>query len=115
MKRFLGLILFLASVFAPAQSAPPTVTLVSPTYAEVVTVKTYITLDADVYDDVSIQTVIIYILGYDSCVVTAPSYSCQWLVPAAPHKEYTIVAYAEDTDGQWGVSNYVDIITARPR
>ena len=71
--------------------------------------KTEYTIRATASDNVGVTRVEFYVSGSLKCSVTVAPYACQWQVPAANGKVYSLQAKAYDAQGNVGFSNIVTV------
>lgn len=84
----------------PSQdTTPPTVTLTFPANSAMVVRRSTVTIQAQASDNVGVQQVQITVNGQALCTDMTTPYQCFWMVPAANHRNYDLVAIARDAAG----------------
>jgi hypothetical protein len=95
-------------------STGPSAAITSPTNGTTVTVKSTVTIQANATAGSSpVARVDFLVNGAVVCSDTVAPYSCNWTVPAAAGKTYSMQANAYDTMGLVGNSGIVSIKTSR--
>lgn len=94
---------------ASGDTLPPSVAITSPVDGGAVERKTRIQITASATDDVSVARVEFYVGTRLQCTVTAAPYSCQWQVPGASGKSYSLQAKAYDAQGNASRSSTVRV------
>lgn len=83
---------------ASGDTTPPTVSITSPDDGALVTRKTTVTITATATDN-GVARVEFLVNGSLQCTDTSAPYSCNWRVPSAPNKTFTLQARAFDQAG----------------
>jgi subtilisin family serine protease len=79
---------------------PPQISITTPTDGSIVTRKSTVPIQANVtVRTYPIARVDFLVASKVTCSLTASPYTCNWIVPKAPNKKYTIQANAVDTKG----------------
>jgi hypothetical protein len=95
-------------------STPPAASITSPSNGGTVTVKSTVSIQANVTVGTNpIARVDFLLNGAVICSDTTAAYSCSWTVPGATGKNYQIQAKAYDTAGQLGTSSVVTVKSSR--
>ncbi len=96
------------TVVQPDTTAPTT-NITFPVNNSQVDRSSVVTITANATDNVAVQRVEFYVSNALKCTDTAAPYSCNWTVPGAKNKVYTLFTKAFDAAGNMGTSPVVTV------